>query len=72
LHLKKLTKDYEVRKNGRKIQNGIKKLCFHIFSGNQNGGLVQDGVIFGKKNRIFLGEFGQSKLSFFPSVKASL
>jgi hypothetical protein len=81
LHLKKLTKYFEARQNGRKIQNGVENLCFRIFalkgtiftqfqkkicirsvflvsyyggrnlfSGNQNGGMVQDGIIFGKKS----------------------
>jgi hypothetical protein len=80
LHLKNSTKDYVVRQNSRKIQNGAENLCFRIFtlkgaitarfqnpflhskhifwyltferiffSGNQNGRLVQDDVIFEKK-----------------------
>jgi hypothetical protein len=35
-----------------------------FFSGKQNGGLVQDGDIFGKKS-IFFSGFGHRKLSFF-------
>jgi hypothetical protein len=77
LHLKKLTKDYEVEQNGRNFQNGVENIYFRIFalkgtisaqflnfffafeayfsylsnfcvffSGNPNGGLVQDDVIF--------------------------
>jgi hypothetical protein len=73
-----LTKGYEIRQNGRKIQNGVKTYVFvfllsnaqlkpdfkilfcirsefivRFFFGYQNGGLVQDGVIFEKKS-IFL------------------
>jgi hypothetical protein len=32
LHLKKLTKDFEVRLNGSKIKNGVKTLFFRIFA----------------------------------------
>jgi hypothetical protein len=39
--------------------------------GNQNDGLVQDGVIFGK-NRLFFERVSPLKNIFFQSVKASL
>jgi hypothetical protein len=91
LHLKKITKNYKVRQNDHKIQNGVEnrlRICEFLlskaqflpdfktffcirsvflvsnfggrnfFSGNQNAGLVQDGVILGNKSPYL-------KLSFF-------
>jgi hypothetical protein len=85
LHLKKSTKDYKVRQNGRKIPNGAENLCFRIFalkgtifarfqnpflhskrgSGNQNGRLVQDGLIFWEKIDFSLSGSAHRKLGLF-------